>query len=312
MDRLPAMRTLACVADGGSFAAAARRLAVAPSVVTRRIADLERHLGARLLTRTTRRVALTAVGAGYLERVRRILHAIDDATAAARTGHDGASGRVRIVAPPVFAAQQLAPRLARLQVLHPGLALDVTASGPVEAMDPAYDIGIVVGTGAPGRDCVALPLATAAVVWCAAPAYLRRRGRPLHPQQLAEHALLVAVPERFRGAVQMTRHTSGIEVVPREVALRSRNAGLCLSGALAGLGLAALPSFAVQRHLQAGRLERVLADWKLFDLAVNACHVRGRPLPAAAQGLLDFLRAEFPEPGTDPWCAAPGAPRLAA
>jgi DNA-binding transcriptional LysR family regulator len=324
MDQLKAMRTFACVAELGSFAAAARSLNLAPSVVTRLVADLEARLGARLLTRTTRRVSLTQIGQRYFQRVRGIILEVDDAAAAVTDDQHRVRGQVRIIAPPVFAAQQLMSRLPRLHAQHPGIAVNVAASGPVETMHEAYDISIVVRSGDLDGDFVAYPLATSQVVLCAAPEYLRRRGQPQDPADLATHALLVAVPGRMPRAFVMTNTGAGdarqagttVEVVPENVVLRSHNAELSRAGALAGVGIAALPSFAVQSDLQRGRLQRVLGDWRLFDVSVFACLPSRKQVPAVVRAVLEFLRAEFPGRDRDPWlpmnAPAPNHLRLAA
>lgn len=317
MDQLRAMRTFAEVADRGGFAAAARALNLARSVVTRQVAELEGQLGARLLTRTTRRVALTPIGERYLQRVQRILHDLDDAAAVASQGQHELRGRVRLIAPPLFATRQLMPRLARLQALHPGMAIDLTADGPVDGVDAAHDISLVVRAEALDGDFVAHRLARSQMLLCAAPGYLRQRGRPQHPRELANHAMLLAAPARLPRRFVLT-HAAGAtaEITPAQVPLRSANAELCHAAALAGLGIAALPSFAVQAEFEQGRLEPVLGDWRLFELAVHACLPSRRQVPAVVRAMLDFLRAEFPGGDRDPWladdAAVPARLRLAA
>ncbi|MBC7938899.1 MAG: LysR family transcriptional regulator [Chitinophagaceae bacterium] len=304
MDQLRAMRTFAEVAGRGGFAAAARALNMAPPVVTRLVAELEGQLGARLLTRSTRHVALTPIGQRYLRRVQGILLDVDDAAAVASQDQHELRGRVRLIAPPVFAARQLMPRLARLHALHPGIAVDLTAGGPVDSVHDDHDISVVVRSDRLDGEFVAHCLARSQVLLCAAPGYLRQRGRPQHPRELADHALLVAVLARMPRSFALT-HEAGetVEIVPSHVLLSSPNAELCHAGALAGMGIAALPSFAVQAELEQGRLERVLGHWRLFDVAVHACLPSRRQVPATVRATLDFLRAEFPGGARDPWLA---------
>lgn len=309
MDQLRAMRTFARVAELGGFAAAAHALDLAPSVVTRLVADLEAHLGARLLTRTTRRVALTQIGQRYLERVRGILRDVDEAVVAVQDGQRQVRGRVRIIAPPLFAARQLMPRLPCLHARHPEVAVDVTASAPVETLHEAFDISIVVAAGGLAGDFIAHPLASSQVLLCASPEYLLRCGRPEHPRDIAGHALLVAWPGRMSRRLVMTNAAAvadeaaatSIDLAPDRVLLSSENAALSHAAALAGAGIAALPSFAVQGDLRQGRLERVLGEWRLFDLAIHACLPGRRQVPAVVRAVADFLRAEFPGLGHDPW-----------
>lgn len=305
MDQLRAMRTFAQVAARGGFAAAARALDLAPSVVTRLVAELEEQLGARLLTRTTRRVALTPIGQRYLARVQAILSDVDEAAAVVSQGQHTLRGRVRVTAPPLFASRQLLPRLARLHARHPEIEVDLSTSGPVDTLHEGSDISIVARVDALDGDFIAHRLARSQVLLCAAPAYLRHRGPPQHPDELARHALLVASLARMPRSFMLT-HTDGTraELVPDRVLLSSHNAELCHAAALAGMGIAALPSFAVQTELASGRLERVLADWRLFDMEVHACLPSRRQVPAVVRAMLDFLRAEFPGGERDPWPAA--------
>jgi DNA-binding transcriptional LysR family regulator len=302
MDQLRAMRTFAEVAGRGGFAAAARALDLAPSVVTRLVAELEQQLGARLLTRTTRRVALTPIGQRYLRQVQGILREVDDAAAAVSGEQRELRGRVRLAAPPLFAARQLMPRLARLYALHPEIAVELTASGPVDTLLEDQDISLVVRAGGLDGEFIAHRLASSAVLLCAAPTYLRHRGQPQHPNDLAQHALLSASMSRMQRSFTMThRRGATAEVVPDQVLLSSHNAEMCHAGALASVGIAALPSFAVQADLEQGRLEQVLADWRLFDVAVYACLPSRHQVPAVVRAVLDFLRAEFPGGNCDPW-----------
>lgn len=313
MDQLRAMRTFAEVAGRGGFAAAARALDLAPPVVTRLVAELEQHLGARLLTRTTRRVALTPIGQRYLQRVQGILRDVDDAAAAVSGEQHEPRGRVRLAAPPLFAARQLMPRLARLHALHPEIAVDLTASGPVDSLLEDQDISIVVRTGGLDGDFIAHRLARSEVLLCAAPGYLRHRGAPRHPRDLAQHSLLTASMARMPRSFPMRdRNGAVVEVMPDRVRLSSQNEQMCHAGALAGMGIAVLPSFAVQADLQEGRLERVLADWRLFDVAVYACLPSRHQVPAVVRTVLDSLRAEFPGGNCDAWPPTPAAdpPRL--
>lgn len=315
MDQLRAMRTFAEVAERGGFAAAARALGLAPPVVTRLVAELEGSLGARLLHRSTRQVALTPVGERYLPRVRAILRGVDEAVAVVSEDQGALQGRVRLVAPALFAARQLVPRLARLQALHPRIALDVSVGPGLSEADAGHDISLVVcAEGGLTGDFIAHRLASAQMLLCAAPAYLRERGQPRHPGELAGHALLMSAWPHLPRLLALQHATGASEALPGEGPLGITDAALCHAAALAGLGIAALPSFAVQAELVAGRLERVLPDWQLPALAVHACLPSRRHVPATVRAVLGFLRGEFGGGMADPWLAgdAPARLRLAA
>ena len=143
MDRLHSMRVFARVIEEGSFAGAARELDLSPAIVTRLVADLESHLGARLINRTTRRLVLTETGELYLERVRQILAEIDEADALASASTSEPSGHLRVLCPPSFAVHQLAQLLSEFRVQHPRITLEITAIGIGETLDENHDISLL-------------------------------------------------------------------------------------------------------------------------------------------------------------------------
>jgi DNA-binding transcriptional LysR family regulator len=140
MDQLKAMRVFARVIDEEGFSAAARAMDLAPAVVTRLVADLESHLGARLLNRTTRRIALTEIGEAFLDRTRRILAEIDEAEALASASTTEPRGHLRILVPPALAVHQLAKHLPRFHAQFPQVTVELHSPGPVETLDEAYDL----------------------------------------------------------------------------------------------------------------------------------------------------------------------------
>lgn len=308
MNELKAMRTFAQVAETGSFINASRALDLAPAVVTRTVADLERHLGARLMTRTTRRVVLTDVGERYLGRVRGILRDVDEATGMARHSQTEPDGEVRVIAPPEFATHQLARRMPRFHASHPKVVVKVTATGPVRSLDPGQDITIVVRQSPLDGDFIARRLARAEVIGCATPEYLERHGRPSHPSELIDHRLLTPPLQR---AITFSRRPSDecsagecVTVVPSPAQLDSMNPDLHRAGALAGFGIAGLASFSIDQELRDGRLEQVLPAWHVADLSVWACMPSRQHVPASTRAFMDFLLDEFGGVEDDPWIPA--------
>jgi DNA-binding transcriptional LysR family regulator len=316
MDQFKAMRAFVRVIDEGGFANAARALDVAPAAVTRAVADLEAHLGARLLTRTTRRHALTEIGGRYLERARSILAALEDATALVNASATEVRGRVKLRAGPSFAVHELGRRLPRFHAVHPQVTVEVTATAPVDDIDHTHDITIVTQREPLDGDFVAHRLARTEIVVCAAPSLLDRIGRPRDPAEMAAHTFLV--PASRAQALTFVRTADGerATVTPARSALSTSNHDLNHAGALAGLGIAGLPSFLARKDLEAGRLERLLPGWRLFDMTIWACLPSRKHVPASTRALLEFLRDEFGGEDRDPWAfdgkAAPlAAPRAA-
>lgn len=314
MDLHRSMRVFVRVVDEGSFAGAARALDLAPAVVTRAVADLEEHLGARLLNRTTRRLALTEVGADYHERATRILADIDEAQAMAGAHVQDASGTVRLLIPPAVSVHQVAKHLPRLRRQYPQLQLEIDAFGPVQAASEAHDITIVWTRNPLQGDFIARRLARAETIVCAAPEYLDRRGRPSHPSELAGHDALVApIPELQRGLTFFRGPWGDDEpggehftVEPGKAVLTTAHVDTNYAAALAGLGIAGLPSYVAEDALLEGALERVLPEWHLFSSTLWATMPSRQHLPARTRAVLDFLLGIFGGEDRDPWLAAAG------
>ncbi len=188
MDRLQAMKIFERVVEEGGFAAAARAMDMSPPVVTRMVAELEQHLGTRLLQRTTRKLALTDAGESYLQRVRAILHEIDDAEAAASTRD--LRGTIRIVAAPVLATNFLAPMMAVWHAHYPKLMLDVSMDAYAASRVDEFDVTIMVAGEDFDANIVARPLVQGEAIVVASPDYLERRGIPREPQDLIHHDYL--------------------------------------------------------------------------------------------------------------------------
>ena len=315
MDQLRAMRVFAKVVDEGGFAKAARSLDAAPPVVTRLVAELESHLGARLLNRTTRSIALTEVGEAYLEKVRSILIDIEEAEALASEATTEPRGHVRILCPPAVAVHQLAKHLPRFRDAHPHVTVEIAAPGPVETLDEAYDLTIISARGDLQGDFVARRLARSEVIACASPEYLDRRGRPTHPSELAGHdALMPPLSEMQRGLTFINGIWGDDEpggetytvAMPGRPVLGTTHIDTMYAAALAGMGVAGLPSFVLEDALLEHALERVLPSWRLFNVTLWAAMPSRKHLPARTRVFMDFLLQVFGGEDRDPWLAAAG------
>ena len=310
MDQVKAMRVFTRVVDEGSMAGAARAMDLAPAAVTRLLADLEEHLGARLLNRTTRRVSLTDVGEAYLERARRILSDIEEAQALASAATNEPRGHLRVLVPPAIAVHQLAKHLPRFRERHPLVTLELDAPGPVQMLDAAYDI-TVLSTRAPlDGEFVARRLARTEVIMCAAPEYLDRRGRPRHPSELKLHDTMMPPSAQMQRGLLFQNCVGGEDFMgsPRQVALTTSSIDTKYAAALHGFGIAGLPSFVIGDALMEGALERVLPDWRLFDYTIWAAMPTRKFVPARTRAFLDFLLEVFGGEDRDPWLAAAGCP----
>lgn len=312
MDRLHSMRVFCRVIESGSFAAAARAMKLSPAVVTRLVADLEEHLGARLINRTTRRLSLTNLGEAYLDRTRQIVADVDEAEALAATAGAEPRGHLRVLAPGAFAVHQLAKHLARFQAQFPQITIELSLSGPIDTVGEHADVSVIsAARRSLDADVVTRRLATAEVVACAAPAYLERRGRPDNPGDLLVHETLFAAATR---EVTLLHGPAAADKPPNESvtltlhrpALAVTHTDMLRAAALQGLGIAALPSFVAEDALREGRLERVLPHWHFSAVTLHAAMPARKHVPARTRAFVDFLAHTFAAGDRDPWLAAAG------
>jgi DNA-binding transcriptional LysR family regulator len=314
MDLLRALSVFTHVIDDGSFAAAARALDLAPAVVTRLVAELEAHLGARLINRTTRRLSLTDIGEAYLERARRILIEVDEAHALAISATTEPRGNLRVLTPPGIAVHQLAKHLPKFRQRYPQVTLELHSPGAVPTMDESFDLTILQSREDLEGDFVARRLARTEVIMCASPEYLDRRGRPLHPYDLQNHdGLLPPALDMQRGLVLQRGGLAGdgvaaetVTLAPSKPALSTGHLDTNYAAALSGMGVAGLPSFLIEDALQEHALERVLPEWRLYSLTIWAAIPSRKYLPARTRVFLDFLLEIFGGEDRDPWLAAAG------
>jgi DNA-binding transcriptional LysR family regulator len=312
MDRLHSMRAFCRVIDSGSFAAAAREMNLSPAVVTRLVADLEEHLGARLINRTTRRLALTDIGEAYLERARLILNEVEEAEALASTASSEPRGHLRVLAPPAFAVHQLAKRLPKFHAQYPKITIELSTPGPVETVDENFDVSIItVGRRPLDGDFVARRLARSEVITCASPDYLARNGRPEHPADLALHEAMLPTTLReitFSRGMRGDDEPGGDEVTlsPHRPVLGTTHTDMLYAAALHGLGIAGLPSFVAEDALVEHALERVLPHWHVLSVTVYAAMPTRKHVPARTRAFVDFLLQEFGGEDRDPWLIAAG------
>ncbi|MBC7604015.1 MAG: LysR family transcriptional regulator [Ramlibacter sp.] len=292
MDRLQSMRVFQQVVDEGGFAAAARKLEMAPAAVTRLVVDLETHLGVRLLQRTTRRLSLTPAGEDYLARVRNILTEIDEADTIAQTHSKEMSGTMRVLAPPGIAAHVVAPAAARFQQQHPEVMFDIHVE---DAADPAiedYDMTLLSGAVPLRSGVIARTIIDTQIVFCASPDYLRIHGTPTKPQDLAHHRMLrIRTPGvRLRALVALDPSKSDALVELEVPAFMTANhSDTLLRAALEGAGITAQPEELIAPHLQSGQLQRVLAPWITARLTIVAALPSRKFMPARTRAFLDHL-----------------------
>ena len=304
MDRLQSMRVFAKVVEQGSFARAALALEMSNTVVTRNIADLEAHLGTRLLNRTTRKLSLTETGLQYLERVRQILTDIDDADAMATSSSRKASGTLRIYCHPGFGQFQLAKLLPLYNKEVPEVVLDVTLSDhAVDLVEEGFDVGIFMGMQKLDASLIARRLATSTVVMCASPDYIARRGQPQTPPDVSGHDCLNFAFDALRHSWPVHWENAQIDV-PITARMTSNNVSVLRQAALAGMGIMLRSSLTLEDDLTSGRLVQLLKGHHLGELSLTLVYPSRRLLSCKVRTFVDFMSAQFPQPQSDPWLPA--------
>jgi DNA-binding transcriptional LysR family regulator len=292
MDRLQSMRVFQAVVDEGGFAAAGRKLDLAPAVVTRLVTDLEQHLGVRLLQRTTRRLSLTDAGQAYLARLRPILSDIEEAQGAAQSHTQEMAGTLRILAPPVAATHMVAPLVAGFRRLHPGVTIEIDVDDSPHPPVHEYDLAVLNGALQMDADVVVRTIILSQAVFCAAPAYLRRNGTPKQPEDLLRHECLRL---RTRGArlrpMTLIDPTRGDETMELDVpaVLTANHTDTLLRATLEGAGISSQPVDLLAPLLKTGQLKRVLSPWITNRLSMVAALPSRKFMPLRTRAFLDFL-----------------------
>jgi DNA-binding transcriptional LysR family regulator len=299
--KLDDIAAFAAVVETGTVSAAARRLGVAKSVVSKRVTELERGLGATLLKRSPRSVMLTDRGRTFYERARAIMAALDEAATAVREAEGELRGLLRIAAPMTFGTMYLGELLWPLLRQHPALevALDLDDRA-VDLLGSGYDLGIRVGTLA-DSSLIGRKLADIPRVLCASPQYLARAGTPAALEELAQHDC-IGYAHLAAGQVwqfQPARGASELRTIRVKSRFVANNGELMRGAAIAGLGLLLVPEFIVADALRGGVLMRVLPGCRPVPSALHALYPRDRHGSPRIRAVVEHLAAAMrPRP---PW-----------
>ena len=300
MDRLSAMEAFLRVAEAKSFTAAAERLRLSKSLVSRQVAALETELGVRLLQRTTRSLTLTEAGERYLEASRRILAEVEEAKLLVGSLQASPRGRLSVNAPMSFGFLHLAPALPQFLARYPEVEIEMAMNDRfVDLIEEGFDLAVRIGR-LPDSSLVARKLAPIRRTISASPAYLARHGAPVAPNDLQAHECLcnsnLTRSEEWRFVTKDGRPWH-VEVKGR---LRVNNGDALRAAALLGLGIVNLPSFIVGGDLQSGALVSLLAEYLPQDAAVYAVYPHSRHLSPKVRAFTEFLAERFgPRPYWD-------------
>lgn len=281
------MQLFVRVAELGSFSAVAQQMDVARSVVTRQVAALERHLGVKLMARSTRRLTLTAAGAAYLEKCRVILNLVETAESAVGEENQAPRGIIRISVPLSYGRKRLAPLLLDFAGQYPEVSLEMDFSDRrTNLIEEGIDLAIRVTSRLEAGD-IARRIATERLFVVAAPEYLARRGTPQHPKDLIHHECLgytVAAGHHWQFRID-----GKFESFAVHSQLSANNGSVLVDAAIRALGIACQPEFIVADYLADGRVREILADFPLPELGVYVVLPGNRYVPHRVRVLMDWL-----------------------
>jgi len=287
MDRLDALSVFVAVAEQGSFVAAARRLRRSPTAVTRAVAALEDHLGARLLTRTTRAIALTEAGQRYLDQGRRALAEFADLENAAATEGAEPAGLLTVTAPEMFGRMHVLPVVQDFMRDYPQTDVSLLLLNRVVSyVDEGIDVGLRIGV-LPDSSLRAIRLGAVRRVLCAAPSYLAAAGVPKRPEDLPRFETIVISggrPQPDRWSFGRAPDETVVQVRPRLAISTAQGA---LDAAVAGGGLVRAMSYQTAPLEAAGRLTRLMLEHEPAPVPVQLVYPAGRHMPLKTRLFLD-------------------------
>ena len=289
MDSLNDIAVFVRVVDSGSFTAAAERLGISKSVVSKYVTRLEDRLGARLLNRTTRRLSLTEAGSVFYERSRQGLADIEDAQAEVSRLQGEPRGKLRLNAPMSFGILHVAPALPEFLNLHPDVTVDMNLDDRiVDMIEEGFDVSVRISE-LPDSSLVARRLGPCHHAIVATPAYLERCGTPRTPEELRDHNIITY---RYQeSALEWHFLTPGNKPISVAVSgsLMMNNSLAVREALLEGVGITRTPTFVVGKDIQEGRLIPVLREYQILEVTIFLVYPQRRHLSPKVRAFVDFM-----------------------
>ncbi|MFN0194502.1 MAG: LysR family transcriptional regulator [Aestuariivirga sp.] len=287
MDRFESMSVFAAIVEEGGFSAASRRLGMPVATVSRKLAELEAHLKAQLLTRTTRKVTSTQQGEQFYHDCRRILSELAEAERTAAGEYGAARGELVVTAPLVFGRLHVMPVVADFLAAYPDITVNMVLSDRIlNLQDEQLDVAIRIGE-LPDSSMTVVRLGHVSWIVCAAPSYLTRAMRPSHPRELSTHDCVAFTNSggltewAFRESGEAKRYS----IIPR---LTVNSAEAAISAASAGSGITRVLSYQAEAALRRGELERLLAEFEPEPLPVSLTFSGARFMAQKLRAFIDF------------------------
>ena len=290
MDRLMALQAFARVVELGGFTKASDSLQISKTTVSDLVQTLEKHLGVRLLQRTTRRVTVTSDGAAFYERCAQILADLDDAEASVMQARVAPKGRLRIDMPGALARLFIIPKLPSFLARYPDLRLELGMGlRPVHLVEEGIDCVVRIGVQK-DSSLIARRVGTMSTVCCASPAYLKEHGTPRRPEDLSAHRCVTYALNRTGRVVEWEFARGGQKVqltVDGVLAVNDHDAYVV--AALLSLGIVKVANYVARPYLASGELTQVLADWTAEQSPISVMYPQSRHLSAKVRIFVDWV-----------------------
>jgi DNA-binding transcriptional LysR family regulator len=295
MGKFADIETLVAVVEAGTFNAAGQRLGVAKSVVSRRVSQLERRLGSRLLHRTTRRLTLTDAGRNFYQRAVQILAELDEAEQSVATETTELRGAIKLAAPLTFGLRHLSGAITGFLETHPAIELKLDLNDRnINLVEEGFDLAVRIGE-LQDSTLVARRLGISRAVTCASRVYLERYGEPAHPGDLRRHIGLQYSNISYRQQWRFETPEGGTVFAQPQIRIRANNGEALACAAVAGLGITTGPTFILGDYIRESSLVGILKDYRRPTVGIYALYPPGRMLPRRIQVLADFLAERFGE-----------------
>jgi len=287
MDRFEAMSVLLAAVETGSLSKASRKLGLPLATVSRKVADLESHLKADLLIRSSRGLELTPSGRSYVAAAKAILEQVDEAERTAAGEYTEPRGDLAVTAPIMFGRLHVLPVVTQFLATYPEVSTGLVLTDRVtHFLDDQVDVALRIGP-LPDSRLVATRLGEVRHVICASPAYLAAKGEPMQPGDIARHSLVSF--ESVSAASAWTLRVDGVDApVPFRSRLSVNTIDAAIDAALGGAGLARAVSYQIVEHVRAGRLKVVLAGFEPAPRPVHLVYAQQSRLPLKLRAFVDF------------------------
>lgn len=300
MDRLDAMRVILAVVDAGSLSAGSRKLNAPLPSVSRKVAELERHLGANLLVRTSRNIQLTDAGRDYVDAARRILADLDEAERRASGEYQTPRGELTITMTVEFGVRHVMPIALAFMDEYPEVTVKIeTSDRMIQMVDEHVDVAIRLGSLA-DSSLFAVRTGEFRLLTCASPAYLARRGMPQHPAELADHdGVIYGTPAQF----WTFRVDDEDRIHPPRTRMTVDTAAANRAAAVGGTGIARLFDYQLTDEIRSGALVPILSDYDGDARPVHIVYPRQGLLPLKVRAFIDWAAPRLREACTRYDCA---------